>query len=177
VARLPDRRPGHLVPPVLRHPGHAPSAAGDITEIADWGDAALADVVSGAAGEDTTTLLVRGRLVRRFPNVVVQAVRAVVVDGRREPLGEALAPSLTGTLSADVTLFGFPLRAEVLRGGQDDPGWFLCFAEPPTQSRFTSAGGPVWTQPAAATAAALLALPYRVAIHASDLLDLELENT
>lgn len=153
--------------------GANPAADGDIADIAGWGTAELTDVVTGAADPDTVTLLVRGELVRRFPNVVVRAVRAVVTGDppRREPLGEAMVPSFTGTLGDDITLFGFPLTAEELRGGPDDPGWFLCFAEPPTESRFTAAGDTTWTQPAATTAAALLALPYRVAIHASDLLE------
>jgi hypothetical protein len=45
------------------------------------------------------------------------------------------------------------------------------FAEPPTQPRFGPQAAPDWSRPGGPTAGALLRLPHRVAIHASDLLD------
>lgn len=154
----------------------ARGAAGgaDILDIANWGDRDLASVVTGAGGRNRVSLLVRSPLVRRFPNIVVQAVRAVWVEGRRAPGSEVVPPSFTGSLGPDLALFGFPLTAAALRGStpdEDEAGYFLCFAEPPTQSRFAGAGAQSWDRPGAHAATALLALPHRVLIHASDLLD------
>ena len=70
-------------------------------------------------------LLIRGELLRRYPGLVIYAVKAVVRDGRRMlatdfPAGVTPPleshPIFRGTLDADVTFVGFDLtRDEVAR--------------------------------------------------------------
>ena len=142
-------------------------ASGDIRDIADWGDSGgLADKTTGAASDRSVILLVRGELLRRYPNAVVLAARAVVVGGRREPAADVLTPAFSGRAGAGVSLFSFAIAADEVA---TDPGWFFIFAEPPTEPRFAASTDPDWAQPGARAAAALLRAPVRVAFHASDL--------
>lgn len=144
---------------------------GDIAEIAHWGTSGdLAAKATGPASDNSVLLLVRGELLRRYPDVVVQAARAVVTPDGRRPDTTVQLPVFTGRAGADVSLFSFAIPAAQVRGGAGDPGWFFIFAEPPTEPRFGGTTVPDWTAPGAHTAAALLRQPLRVAIHASDLL-------
>ncbi|MGI8334401.1 hypothetical protein ACRYCC_31000 [Actinomadura scrupuli] len=148
---------------------------GDIRDIADWGTGDLASAVTGPAASGSVMLLVRAELLRRFPGVIVQAVAAQWA-GRpayRDPTGQVLAPSFVGRVGTDVSMFSFPISAAAARGGAAPPasaGWFFVFAEPPAGARFAASTDQAWTDPSAHTAAALLRPPFRIAIHASDLL-------
>jgi hypothetical protein len=72
-----------------------------------------------------------------------------------------------GSLAPDVTFLGFELGPETARGDQDWekslPGWFFVLQQPP---------GVDWGSPTHSAALAYITLqgPFRVAIHASDLL-------
>ena len=146
-------------------------ATGDIREIADWGTAGeLAAKTTGAASEDSVILIVRGELLRRYPNVVVLAAEASGPPGARQPTERVLTPAFTGRAGAEVRLFSFAIPETSVRGGADGAGWFFLFAEAPTEPRFAATSDVDWTGAAAPTAAALLRLPFRVAFHASDLL-------
>ena len=39
-------------------------------------------------------------------------------------------------LEPDITVLGFALTAEKVRGGPSDPGWFFVIEQPPTEARF-----------------------------------------
>ncbi|GHJ43619.1 hypothetical protein Cs7R123_09610 [Catellatospora sp. TT07R-123] len=147
------------------------AAPGDITDIATWGTTGgLGAKVVGPAATDSVILLVRGELLRRYPDVVVQAAPAITTAQGRRPDDTAVQlPVFTGRAGADVTLFSFNIASGRVRGDSTQPGWFFIFAEPPTEPRF--AGTSDWTQAGAHTAASLLRMPFRVAVHASDLID------
>ncbi|MFC0006313.1 hypothetical protein [Micromonospora siamensis] len=145
-------------------------SAADIADIAGWGATGdLADKVVGPAANGSVILLVRGELLRRHPDVVIQAAPAVLTSTGRRPDDTAVhLPVFTGRAAADVLLFSFDIPADQVRGDATHPGWFFIFAEPPTEPRF--AGTSDWTGPGAYAAAAALSMPFRVAVHASDLI-------
>jgi hypothetical protein len=148
-------------------------AGGDIEELAAWGQSgALADKTIGAASDDSVILIVRGELLRRYPNVVVLAAAATAGgSGVRQPADAVLTPMFTGRAGSAVSLFCFAIpEADVRSGGPNGAGWFFLFAEPPTEPRFAATSDVDWSAASAPTAAALLRLPFRVAFHASDLL-------
>jgi hypothetical protein len=154
--------------------GAAGAADGDVLPIDEWGDKDLHEVATGTASGDGVTLLVRAELLRRFPNTVVQAVPAVWGPAGRVPDGRAVNPTATGVFGDDLAMFTFPVDpADLVGVPADGPaGYFFVFAEPPTQPRFGQPDTPPdWSAPGGPTAGALLRLPHRVAIHASDLLD------
>jgi hypothetical protein len=108
----------------------------DITPIHQWGGRALGATATGAGG-DKLVLLIRGGLLRRYPNTVIYAVKAVVRNGKREPATGAPLPEaypvFRGTLHPDVTFIGFDLtRSEVVAGD----GWFFVLQQQPTEPRF-----------------------------------------
>jgi hypothetical protein len=100
---------------------------------------------------DQVVLVVRGEVLRRFPDTIVYAVRAEWVGGRRRPVavpaglpvGDPAHPerylAFGGTIPPDISFFGFDLPDDV-RGDPDPaagkPGWFLVFQQPPAQTRF-----------------------------------------
>jgi len=87
-------------------------------------------------------LLVRGDLLRRYPNTIIYAVPAVLRRDGKFDLGsetDELHPVFRGTLKPDVTFFGFELTASQVRGTQgsgSDPGWFFVLQEQPAEPRF-----------------------------------------
>ena len=85
-------------------------------------------------------LLIRGDLLRRYPNTVIYAVRAgATTDGKRSLGTEESHPIFRGTLKPDVTFFGFDLVESQVRGTTGpggDPGWFFVFQEQPAEPRF-----------------------------------------
>lgn len=81
-------------------------------------------------------LLLRGDLVRRYPNVMAIAVQAVHVGGREKPSdrpADLRVPVFAGQFDPDVSFFGFPLVAADLTTGD---GWFFGLLEPVTEPRF-----------------------------------------
>lgn len=105
----------------------------DIDFIKKWGDRKLGQ--NAGAGEQLV-LLLRGELIRRYPNSVIYAVRARKIDGKldlsREPEHE-LQPLFRGKLKPDVAFVGFALTPEAAVA---DPGWFFVIQQQPTEPRF-----------------------------------------
>ena len=81
-------------------------------------------------------LLLRGELLRRYPNAVIYAVAAVRKDGRlilsTSPASER-HPLFRGTLKPDVTFLGFDLTKEKAIA---EPGWFFIIQQQPTEPCF-----------------------------------------
>ncbi|MGW7513086.1 hypothetical protein ACWGJ0_35955 [Streptomyces massasporeus] len=137
-----------------RHTGAGSAAArGDMPDLTAW-HGELGDHLDPAAR--SAVLLARGRLFRDHPDLVVYAHRAVdgpsgvrPADTRDEAAWQAaVRPAvLTGRIAPDIRLFGFPLGTAELRGGPDDPGWFVVLAEPPTGTRFGLAADPAGEPP------------------------------
>ena len=87
-------------------------------------------------------LLIRGELLRRYPNSVIYAVRAVKYNGHNSIVSrkskDERHPLFRGTLKPDVTFLGFDLdRREALGKPPNDPnGWFFVIQQQPTEPRF-----------------------------------------
>jgi len=105
----------------------------DIPPINQWEQHALG---TAATAGDKLVLLIRGELLRRYPNTVIYAVRAVENDGVRDlstnPDDER-HPVFRGTLQPDVTFVGFDLTSDEVTA---DPGWFFVLQQQPTEPRF-----------------------------------------
>ena len=107
----------------------------DIPPINQWEKRELGTTAVGAGG-DKLVLLIRGELLRRYPNTVIYAVRAVETGGARDlstnPDDER-HPLFRGTLQPDVTFVGFDLTSDEV---VTDPGWFFVLQQQPTEPRF-----------------------------------------
>jgi PKD domain len=96
----------------------------------------------GIAG-DNLVLLLRGELLRRYPDAVIYAKPAAAGTTKNEPAlvldptAPELYPLYRGTLAPDLTFFGFALTAAQARGDATHPlGWFFVFQQRPGQARF-----------------------------------------
>jgi hypothetical protein len=112
----------------------ADTAQPDIEPIDKWGDRNLGQNIPRISGK--LVLLLRGELLRRYPNSVIYAVAAVRKDGQLDlspkPEDER-HPLFRGTLKPDVTFLGFDLKRE---DAIADPGWFFVIQQQPTEPRF-----------------------------------------
>ncbi|MFN0086632.1 MAG: hypothetical protein ACKVX9_14680 [Blastocatellia bacterium] len=118
-------------------------AARDIKPIHAWRKAfALGENLVGPGVESKLVLLIRGELLRRYPNTIIYAAKAGRPDGpgtRRKPGAPEKYELFRGTLPPDITFIGFPLTEEEALGtpGPDgDPGWFFILQEHATEPRF-----------------------------------------
>jgi len=105
----------------------------DIELINKWGNRKLGD---NARASGKLVLLLRGELLRRYPNSVIYAVAAVEKDGQLDlsrELADERHPLFRGTLNPDVTFLGFDLPKEEASG---DPGWFFVIQQQPTEPCF-----------------------------------------
>jgi hypothetical protein len=116
-----------------------PGSGGDATvlkAIATW-QGALGANAPEAAGADLLVLLIRGRLLLRYPHTAVYAARAVpAAGGRLVPGAEERYPLFRGTVDPDVSYLGFDLDLAEARGDDGGPGWFFVIQEQPAAPRF-----------------------------------------
>ncbi len=113
----------------------------DIESITKWNDRHLGQNAPRTSGK--LVLLIRGELLRRYPNSVIYAVRAIrptptsPLDVSREQKDERY-PLFRGTLKPDFTFLGFDLMdVEALGEPPHDPnGWFFVIQQQPTEPRF-----------------------------------------
>jgi hypothetical protein len=165
----------------------------DITEVRSWGPTSI---LGSHTGRNPTfeylVLLVRGDVIKRYPNVIVYASKAVdqagvvTIDDTQQ-----MYPSFQAILTGDVAYYGFELTKEQARGSGSDPGWFFVLQEHPSEPKFadpkqpTSAnsdnnfarsdytlenGGQTAPPTAAVLAAKAFEPPHRAAILGSELL-------
>lgn len=106
----------------------------DIDPIDQWGDRKLGGE-NASAGEQLV-LLIRGELLRRYPNSVIYAVKAEPKDGQLDLSENELPPIFRGTLKPDVTFLGFDPAKLTKKEAIADPGWFFVIQEQPTEPRF-----------------------------------------
>ena len=105
----------------------------DIDRINQWLDRKLGE--NAGAGEQLV-LLIRGELLRRYPNSVIYAVAAVREGDQLELSSDPAMeshPLFRGTLKPDITFLGFALTDKEAIA---DPGWFFVIQEQPTEPRF-----------------------------------------
>ncbi len=87
-------------------------------------------------------LLIRGELLRRYPNTVIFAGQAMAGQGgdhgRVLDESDERFPIFRGTLDPDITFFGFNLSVDDARGGTAAAplGYFFVLQEQPTEPRF-----------------------------------------
>jgi hypothetical protein len=81
-------------------------------------------------------------LAHRYPRAIVYAAEAVWSgDGKRRELGtEERYPIFRATRAPDITMLGFPLTEQQVRGAETrsggHPGWFFVLQQQPTEPRF-----------------------------------------
>ncbi len=97
---------------------------------------------------DPVVLLVRGELLRRYPDALIYAAKAVVQGDQRtiDDSAPTLHPIFSGLLTPDMNFFGFDLSAADAKGGAGSPGYFFVFQQHPSGPRFglePSADAPV----------------------------------
>ena len=113
----------------------------DIEAIATWNGRHLGQNAPNTSGR--VVLVIRGELLRRYPNTVIYAARAFKptptsqLDVSRQPKDE-LPPLFRGTLKPDVTFLGFDLTRDQALGKtpKDPEGWFFVIQQQPTEPRF-----------------------------------------
>ncbi len=114
-----------------------------------------------APGQEDTVLVIRGELLKRYPNAVIYAQRAAwpmkgnTIDTSQPrslvqltgaevdapPREKLRTPLYAAKLEPDIYFLGFDLTIEQARGGTgehagDDPGWFFIIKERPGEPRF-----------------------------------------
>ena len=115
----------------------------DITRITTWAaDSRLGSHSARGAAVGQMVLLIRGDLLRRYPRAMVYALESVwSPDGTKRELGTTERyPMFRATQSPDITMLGFPLTEDQVRGADNKagghPGWFFVLQEQPTEPRF-----------------------------------------
>lgn len=119
-------------------PGAAATGESDIADVEVW--TGPLGTHSAQTGGDLLTIVIRGDLVRRYPNAIVYLARARwTSDQGRAIADEERYPLLQGSLPPDVIFVGFRISAAEARGFDTpdrDPGWYVVFQEQPTELRF-----------------------------------------
>lgn len=128
----------------------------DITRIHTWTPGQLGEhkpatfTTAATAGKDTLILLIRGDLLKKYPNAVVFAQKAQKKSGigggggnvlkiEQMELGqEIMFPSYQAEIKPDIKLLGFDLTESMAKGEgtKNNPGWFFVIAEAPGEPRF-----------------------------------------
>jgi hypothetical protein len=108
---------------------HAP----DIDPIHQWNPAGGVATHMLGDPQGQLVLIVRGELLRRYPNTVVYAVRSTAADKLSEQAADVKTPVLAGALDPDINFVGFDLRDTDLDQGN---GWFFVLQQQPTEPRF-----------------------------------------
>ena len=119
-----------------------PTKLRDITAIHHWHAEQPLGANTGrtpAPRDGNVVLLVKGELLRRYPNAITSAIKAATtVDGHRVLGATELFPIYEGRLEPDMTFFGFDLMPDEARGTDTgtNQGWFFVLAEHPSEPNF-----------------------------------------
>ncbi|MBI5301751.1 MAG: hypothetical protein HY868_06425 [Chloroflexi bacterium] len=101
--------------------------------IHQWITGGLGAHVRGTGQGGQIVLLLRGQLLRRYPNTIIYAWRTKNKKLKDPPAaGDILEPVFRGTFDPDVSFAGFDLRDTDLTDGE---GWFFVLQEQPTEPR------------------------------------------
>ena len=117
-----------------------PPGSVDVRPIDAWDVEAPLGEEYGGGKLPGLVLLIRADLIRKFPDVRVYAVPAIIdADGERVPdtEGTIATPTFVGTLGRGINFYGFDtLTEEVARGDGPGHGWFFVLEEEPRAMRF-----------------------------------------
>jgi len=125
----------------------------DIPEIHRWAlTSALGEhnnrIPPGQPAEPQAVLIIRGELLKKYPNTIIFAQHAKVTGSLREPdwltADEEKNPPHSKTRTPlyqahpvdDVFFFGFDLTIDEAKGTAGDPGWYFVLQERPGEARF-----------------------------------------
>jgi hypothetical protein len=125
----------------------------DIPEIHRWPlDSSLGDhnnrIPPGQPPAPQAVLIVRGELLKKYPDTVIFAQHAKMVGDIREPdwltAAEEAQPPRSKTRTPlyaahpedDIYFFGFDLTIDEVKGTGGDPGWYFVLQERPGEARF-----------------------------------------
>lgn len=106
--------------------------ADDIEPIHQWVGANRLGSNSAADADGNLVLLVRGQLLRRYPNTVIYAAKATP-QRRIDPAAAPLAPIFAGFLDPDIAYVGFGFDAATAKAGN---GTLFVLQEQPAEPRF-----------------------------------------
>jgi hypothetical protein len=155
-----------------------PLPPSEMGEIATWNQR-LGENTKGVGGSSVLVLVARGELIRRHPTLILYAAKAAGPRSLATPEVH-LHPAFRGQLDPDVLFAAFPMTVAEAAGSAANAGWFFVIQEQPTEPAFgvdepssekfldASALG----ETAADVARALLQDPFRLAVHARELLAL-----
>ncbi len=109
--------------------------APDVFEMHQWGPRGGRDDLPGQTADPAgnLVLLLRGDLLRRYPDTMGVAVRAVSEHTPSSNPDDVRLSVFRGWFDPDVAYFGFPLTSADL---DDGAGWFFGLLEPITEPRF-----------------------------------------
>ena len=135
---FPTDQRGHVLRSVLGRTRVRHAAQPDMRPLHQWGLRAWRCAGTAARAEQFV-MLMRSDLLRRYPNAVIYATKALVVNGVRTPSpnpDDEVSPSFRGSLQPDVSFFGFDLSVSAVLGDMAPPPR-QAFA-PPLQTRAIS---------------------------------------
>jgi len=157
-------------------PDRGDDAFADITPVAGWDRASILGSHTGRQPAfEHLVLLVRGDVIKRYPNVVIYAAQTL------DPTSNQQHPVFQGFLTADIAFYGFELTVAQARGTDGGAGWYFVLQEHPSEPKFVRADSTdvnnvhpgdyvIGLSASAAVANGAYETPLRVAIHGSDLL-------
>ena len=171
----------------------------DLPPIHEWDRKTPLGGSLAGGGKDLVVMLIRGELLERYPRATIYLHRGCWVRDPQDNVvfkddlavrapvelldddawaADTRFPIFRGEAGADISFLGFPLPKQVVRGvdrgvakpdaKDDDAGWYVVFQEQPTEPRFGDAPQPTPLL-ADTLAAELLRQPFRLFVHASDL--------
>jgi len=119
---------------VISEPRISTEEQKDINNIVKWENNELGDNTSRrlTAG-DPLVLVIRGELLKRYPNTIIYAAKANKKDEVWTIEAEEKHPIFSGTLVPDISFFGFDLDKNAALEGD---GWFFVLQEQPSEPRF-----------------------------------------
>lgn len=113
--------------------GAGATSTDDIAAISTWDPSHHLGDNATVHGEQVV-LLLRGELLRRYPNTIISAVQAQLGPNNVRTLGTTeLFPVFRGSIDPDMVFFGFALSKATAIAGE---GWYFVLAEHPTEPRF-----------------------------------------
>ncbi len=121
----------------------------DITEVRSWDPGSVLGSHTGRNPKfEYLVLLVRGDVIKRYPNVIVYASKAKLDDQNVVTIDDSqqMYPAFQAVLTGDVAYYGFELTKDQARGIAPDPGWFFVLQEHPSEPKFADPESPADSQ-------------------------------
>ena len=116
----------------------------DITSITDWNGTNLGTHTGRPPPPAQMVLVVRGDVIKRYPNVVVYACEAKPATSGGLTLNDdkQLYPDFQAILTGDTAFYGFQLtEAQAKTGGTGGNGYFFVLQEHPSEPHFNNRPG------------------------------------